>query len=237
MKNSTNSHEHSLPIRARQLILWVSAIGSVVAISALFQRRESDVLTLAAWVGVAVAAGATKFRIPGIESSFSLGYAAVLGALAVLRFQETILVCIITVLVQCYWRPRQRPAALQVLFNLSNYAISAAAAWYAFHGLQRFSTDIDLPARFAVAAAVFFAVNTMLVSWIVAILTQRELGEVWQNSFLLIVPFYLVGVAAAGLLGWSNNASTWVATFGMLVLAYISTRARLIKVTVQTEPS
>jgi hypothetical protein len=215
----------SLPREARRLIECVSAIGSTIAISALFQWHRSGLSSLAVWALVAVIAGAVKFRIPGIESSYSLGYLVVLGAVGLLRFPEAIAVSIVTVVVQCYCGTRYRPRPVQVVFNTLNYVISAAGAWYTFHGLGRLFPALDINARFVIASGLFFVINTALVSAIVASLSQRKLADVWKNSFLLILPYYFVGVASAAVLRWKNDVSTWIMILVVLASVYASMRA------------
>jgi len=221
--NSHYSKDNSLPAQARQLLWWVSAIGSAVTVSALFQWRGGDVRSLLVWTLAAAVSGACKFRVPGIESSFSLGYIVVLGAIGFLPFPETVAVSILTVLAQCYWR-KGRPRHVQVLFNVFNYAISSASAWYTFHELGRLASVLDMPARFAIAGAVFFISNTALVSWIVSIVSAREFWNTWENSFLVIVPYYLVGVGAAGALTWRSNMSMCITIVLILAVAYSSMR-------------
>ncbi|MGD1094625.1 MAG: hypothetical protein ABSB35_21855 [Bryobacteraceae bacterium] len=225
--NNHHLHDNSLPQPAKRLILWVSGIASITLASAVLDWRGSDALALAAWIAAAALAGTIKVRFPAVESSYSFGYVVVLAAISMLRFPETILICLSTALVQCYWHVRKRPMPAQVLFNLCNYAISTAAAWSAFHGLGSLAPDLGMPARFTFGAGVFFIANTGLVSWILGILTGRGFVDVWENSHLQIFPYYLVGAACAAALAWRNDTSTpatLLAVVPLLGLLYWSMR-------------
>lgn len=218
---------NDLPQAAKRLILWVSAVASVVLAVALFEWRGGDTLKLAVWIVIAALAGTAKFRFPKVEGSYSFGYIVVLAAMSMLGFPDTILVSMVTALVQCYWHARKRPPSVQVVFNLFNYVISAAAAWQGFHELERFAPDLGMPARFTFGAGVFFIVNTGLVSWILAILSGRGFMDVWESSHLLIFPYYLVGAACAGSLAWQSNTSTSITLLAfvpLLGLLYVSMR-------------
>lgn len=216
----------TLPQSAKRLVLWVSAAASVVLASALFQWRGDDPLKLTIWIALAVLAGTAKVRFPGVESSYSFGYIVVLAAMGMLSFPEAVLVSMVTALVQCYWHASKRPKMVQVLFNLFNYAISGAAAWQAFHGLAQIAPDLSIPARFAFGSGIFFLMNTGLVSWILALLTGRRLIEVWENSHLLIFPYYVLGSACAAVLAQHDGATAWLllALLPLLGILYGSMR-------------
>ena len=225
--NNDNSQENTLPRPAKRLILWVSVIASIILVSAIINWHGTDALTLAVWLATAALAGTSKVRFPGIESSYSFGYVAVLAAISMLHFPQAILMSLVTMLVQCCWNALKRPMPIQVLFNLCNHAVSAAAAWISFHGLEYMVPDLGMPARFSFAAGIFFIVNTGLVSWILAILTGRCLLDVWQNSHLLIFPYYLAGAACAAAIAWRNDTNTsamLLATLPILGLLYASMR-------------
>lgn len=199
-----------LPQRAKRLVACVSAAASIVLASALFDWRVDDPLRLTVWIALAAFAGTVKVRFPGIESSYSFGYIIVLAAMGMLRFPDAVLVSIVTALAQCYWHASKPPMGVQVLFNLFNYALSAAVSWQAYHVLERLAPGLGMPARFTFGAGVFFLLNSGLVSWIVALLNGRGLMEVFERSHLLIFPYYLLGAACAAVLAAHGSPSVWL---------------------------
>jgi hypothetical protein len=216
-----------LPQSAKLLIVWLSAMASIVVASALSGWRADDPLRLAAWIALAGVAGTMKVRFPGLQSSYSFGYIVVLAAIGLLPLAEATIISIITALVQCYWQPLHRPMGVQVLFNVFNYAISVAVSWHAYHGLERVASDLSMAARFTFAAGVFFLLNTGLVSWILALLNGRRLMDVWESSHSLIFPYYMVGAACAGVLASheSTRIGVLVALLPLLAILYGSMRA------------
>jgi hypothetical protein len=240
MKNS-QSQANSLPQPAKRLVLWLSVAAAMVLASVLasagLEGRGGDALTLGVWIAAAALAGTVKFRFPGFESSYSFGFIAVLAAISMLPLPDAILVSLITALVQCYWRARKRPLPVQILFNLSNYAVSAAAAWYAFHGLERLAPNATMAACFTFGAGVFFLINSGLVSWILAILSERGFMDVWESSHLLMFPCYLVGAAVAAALAWQNTWITLLAVLPLLGLLDRFVRAWLRKAAASGTPA
>ncbi len=217
---------NKLPQPAKRLVACVCAAASIVLASALFDWRADDPLKLAVWIGLAAVAGTVKVRFPGLESCYSFGYIVVLAAMGMLRFPEAVLVSIVTALVQCYWHASKRPMGVQVLFNLFNYALSAAVSWQAYHALERLAPSISMPVRFTFGAGVFFLLNSGLVSWILALVSGRGVMEVWENSHLLIFPYYMVGAACAAVLASQGSTSMWlfVALLPLLGILYGSMR-------------
>jgi hypothetical protein len=186
-----------------------------------------NVLDLAAWILLSALAGTVKVRFPAIDTCYSLGYVVVLGAVALLDFSQVITVSCVTAIAQCYWRPTKQPMPVQVLFNVFNYVISAAASWHSFHGLQRLAPGIGMPVRFAFGAGVFFLLNTGLVSWILAIMAKSPFMDVWERSHLLIFPFYVMGAACAAVFVSQTGITAWTlfAVCPFFYLVYLSTRA------------
>ncbi len=214
----------SLPQSAKRLITWVSALASIVLVTALLQWHGSEPLRLAEWFLFAMVSGTLKVRFPRVESSYSLGYIVVLAALNMLTFSDTILISLAAPLVQSYWHATQRPRGIQVVFNMFNYVISAAGAWGAFHALLYLQPGVPLAALFALGAAVFFLLNTGLVAWILAILAESRFIDVWETSHLLVFPFYVIGAGCAALIASENRMNAWFLA-SMLPFLYLMVRS------------
>ena len=207
---------------ARRLALCVFAAASMIIASALFGFRADNPLKLTIWIVLAALAGAVKVRFPGTESSYSFGYFAVLAAMGMLRFPETVLISMTAALVQSYWQASKRPAGIQVLFNMFNYTISGALSWQVFHTLEHMAPELSVAVRFTAGASVFFLANSGLVSCMLALVSGRPLREVWENSQLLVLPYYIVGAAFAAILAIQSSPSMWlfIALLPSLALLY-----------------
>ena len=232
--NQHNAQNPGLPQPARRLIAGVASLASLILLSALFKWTNHNILQLAVWLTAAGVSGAVKLRFPKVEGSFSLGYFVVLAVIAALDFPETMAMCVVIPAVQCYWRPLKRPVPIQVFFNISNYVLSGACAWLAYHALEHLPADPGLAAHLALAAAVFFLANTGLVSCILSMLSGRRVIDIWENSFLLVFPYYLAGAACAGIFAWKIDAAIWLAAapaLFLLGLLYASMRAWIRKLT------
>jgi hypothetical protein len=97
---------------------------------------------------------------------------------------------------QSLWKAKVRPTRQQMLFNAANIVLSVAAAYLLRHALLK---ELFLPAALALTAAVYFAVNTTLVSGVLALLQGVRLADMCGRWYLWSFPYYLAGAAAVGL--------------------------------------
>jgi hypothetical protein len=148
---------------------------------------------LAGFIFLACVAGAMRFRLPGVEGTFSLLFVLVLLSTVMLNACETLIVAMAGVSVQCFFGRSRRPGFQQIIFNVCAHATSALLAYVAraagpMLGLQRNSVVL-LP----IVGTVFFLVNTGLVAGVVAATSGRYFFEVWRQWHLRCVPFYAAG--------------------------------------------
>lgn len=175
---------------------------------------------------VLAAIGSTmKVRLPDIEGTYSPDFLLLLLGVVELSFTQTVTMAGCCAIVQCIWKPEKRPPVRQVAFNVANLCTSVGLAYGAYHLAARWRPDIRDVLLLPLAAAVYFAVNTLLVSGILSILKGEPILKVWQTWFLWAFPYYLVGSDIAI---WMANASRngdWkVSLLGLplMYLAYVS---------------
>jgi hypothetical protein len=148
----------------------------------------------------------------------SVSFVFVLVAVGQLNLLETLLLGGSATLVQCLWRTRTRPKVIQVLFNVATMLISSAAAWETGHAVSAASyTALAL----APAAMVYFALNSGMVSLVLALISAKPLLEVWKQAHLWTFPYYLVGAVIASMVcAWSVTAG-WRAPLLLLLPLYL----------------
>jgi hypothetical protein len=134
----------------------------------------------------------------------SLNFVFVLVAVAQLGLRETVLLACAATVVQCLWRTKTRPKAVQVLFNMATMVISSAASWETAHAVP-FAPYT--PIALAPAAMVYFALNSGMVSLVLALLSGKPLAPVWKQAHVWTFPYYLVGaVIASAVCVWGQIA-------------------------------
>lgn len=196
------------------IVAGLAVFGGAVSTSPMGSDSAFWLYVAAALVGAAL-----KVRLPGINGSYSLGFLFALYGLTHFSLSDTLIATLGGALVQSYWRTVKRPTPLQAGFNLGNLSLSVGGAWMAYHGLaaqQHF-------AALALAAAVYFFLNTILVSGVLSILEGQPLPTIAAHWYFWSFPYYLVGAMLIGLLpsqGVAVPAVAWLLLMPVLYLVH-----------------
>jgi len=202
-------------------------IGLTVAIGTLFLanalQQESGFENLLAYVcyfALALLTSSWKVRLPGITGKISVNFLFVLIAIAAFSFSETVLLASVACVVQCFWKARRRPKLIQVAFNVSTLAVSSGFAYRVAHAITG-RYEQNLPVLLALAACVYFSVNTLLVSGVLSLVESKALFTVWKQCYLWSFPYYLAGAAIAAAIVFSGQQAGWVVPLLMLPLMWM----------------
>jgi hypothetical protein len=190
-------------------------VGSCLASEYTVSHSDAYlVYCLLAWLSSAL-----KVRLPGITGTISLNFLFILIAVAECTFPGTVLLAAVACVVQCLWRPKSRPRLVQVAFNVATLAISSGAAYKLSHAFA--GADAHLGVLLAVAAAFYFAADTLLISGVLSLVQNKSLFAVWQQCYLWSFPYYLVGAAIAGLAVETNRSLGWAMSLLVLPLMFL----------------
>ena len=170
----------------------------------------SDAVSSAYLVAVllALVASTLKVRLPGITGTISVNFLFILIAVAQFNFSQTVLLASAACIVQCLWKPRNRPKLVQVSFNVATLAISSGASYRLSH-LFVGSPAAHLGVLLAFAATLYFTADTLLVSGVLSLVQGKPLFTIWQQCYLWSFPYFLVGAAIAGLVTATNRSAGW----------------------------
>jgi hypothetical protein len=202
--------------RATIYIYAVSGIGLAVLIQGLYDWSCPDWQRFLAYLALAMVAGALKVRLPGQDGTFSLSFVVTLMSVADLTYSECLIVATAAALVQSCWQPARRPTARKVLFNIANFVICISACCLAASSATLAAIQGNIAAQFSVTGCIFFGLNTLFVSAMIAIVESKSIAAVWQAWFLMSFPYYFVGAAVAALAVATGRAHGWQT--GLLVL-------------------
>ncbi len=209
-----------MPRKAQLYIDGVVIAGLTLLAIGLYQWVTLDPLRYFSYLLLAALASTLKVNLPGITGTFSLNFLFILIGIADFSFSETMAMGCAAALVQCVWKARKRPTFVQVLFNMANLAISIAVTYLISHfALVR--GHINIAALMALAAQIFFVINTFLVSGVISMLEGKTLRMVWDRWFLWSFPYYLIGAAVAGLISVWNRAGDWKSSLLVLPMMYL----------------
>jgi len=148
----------------------------------------------------------------------SVNFLFILFGILELGFPETLIIGLAASLVQCFWHAQQRPSLVKVAFNLGMMADAIGLSSYTYHRMA-FLVGEGKPMGLMVAALVYFVTNTLPVSIIIGLTESKSYRKIWSECYFWSFPYYLVGAAVVGLVGYVNRHAGWQTT--LLVLPII----------------
>ncbi len=188
--------------------------------TALLRWQSNDLLKFACYLLIATVAATLKVRLPGIEGTMSVHFLFVLLGVMELSLPETLVIGCAAALVQSLWKPKQRPEPVKVIFNVLSMTANAINLTYlAYHGLAgplRHGRALLL----VVSACAYFLSNTFPVAVVIALTEKLSLRKIWGETYFWSFPYYLVGAALVGLIGFSNRRVGWESSLLILPVMY-----------------
>jgi len=208
-----------MPIRAKLYIGSTIAVGlALLAGCLLFERDFPEPLRYSSYLLLACLASTLKIKLPRIRGTMSINFLFILIGVAELSAAETIMLGCVAALVQCLWKPRKRPALIQVLFNIATLVVSIGISFHASHVLVQ---GANLPVLLAVAVCAYFVLNTGMISLVLSLVEKQALGQVWRQCYLWSFPYYLAGAAIASAIVFSGRTVGWKPALLMLPVMYM----------------
>jgi hypothetical protein len=184
---------------------------------ALAHWRCDDPVRFATYLLLAALAGALKVRIPRMTGTYSLNFLFVLIGVVDLTLGETVMIAGSSMIVQSVWRPATRPALIQVIFNAAAVSLSAGTSFLA----ARYGFGRSPVLRFTMAALVYFVINTLLISGVLALVENKDFKTVWAEWFRWSFVYYVAGVLVVAAIVMSSRHFGWIFSLLLLPLMYL----------------
>lgn len=209
--------------RASAYIGSVIAAGGLMLAYSLEKWYSPDPVSWLVYFALAMLASVLKLRLPGMEGTFSPGFLFLLYGIAHYSMAETLVAGCAAAIAGSILNSKRLPTPAQILFNAANVAFSAGLCYYLVRTWLPDSITKYEPVAVVVAACVYFVVNTLLVSGVLALLQGKRVGEVSLQWYFWSFPYYLVGVALVGLIpsfGRPAGGEAWLILLPLLYLLH-----------------
>src|SRR5690349_6078349 len=130
----------TLSLPARLYIGIVGAMGMACLAEGFLQHTQSmDSQRFLGFLAVALLCSTFKVSLPGIPGSMSVNFLFILIGALNFTVAETLTIGCLATAVQCLWKPRKQPKAVQVLFSIASMAVSVSAAHHFYHWMVQVS--------------------------------------------------------------------------------------------------
>jgi hypothetical protein len=206
---------------ARIYVCAVLAAAVALALYAAMGPRSADPVRMSVYLALGALASLLKVRLPGMDGTISASFVVLLVAVAECTLAETVAIGLVSALIQSYWHAAKRPLPIQAGFNMAVFGLSAGAA----HAVANTLVPRDLlPAFLAVAATVYFLLNTLAVATVLGLISQRSILAIWQEAHAKAFPYYLIGAGVASIMVTTQARAGWapsIAVFPSMLLAWM----------------
>ena len=223
-----------MTLPARVFIGLVISAGTSVLVYGALNPTSRNIAKFICYLLVSVLASRLKVNLPNINGTMSVNFLFILLGILDLSFTETLVLGTAAILVQCVYK--DRPGAIQFTFNICASALSVLAAWEIYHLNLLGGAFRDHPIMLSLAAVTYFVANTAAVATVISLTERKKLGRIWVECYFWSFPYYLVGAAIAGIIGWLNHAFDWqtsLLVFPVIYLIYRSYRLYLSRLEVE----
>jgi len=220
----------------RVVIAALAAAALCISAVAFAHWHISDPVKFVSYLVAALLASALKVGLPGIEGTLSVNFIFTQLGILELSLPETLLIGLAGTVGQFYWRNARKIKPIQLIFNVSQVAVCSAAAYGAYQFMVTRVLHAPGPLALVVAAITQFLCNTTALSTIIGLTEDKPIRKVWGENQLWLLPYYMVGAAAAGLVHFLNGHIGWQSSLLVLPPIYLLYRSyRLYLGKLQTE--
>src|SRR5438477_10770844 len=212
-----------LDLRAKAFISLVVAVGTGVLLYAAVYPTSKNIAQFLCYLLIAILAARLKVHLPGITGTMSVNFLFVLLGILELSLEEALILGTTAVLVQCFYR--DRPTPVQVTFNLCASAFAIGLAYRVYQDVSSLNWIHNRSVLLGIAAITYFVANTGSIATVISLTERKALNKIWVDCYFWSFPYYLVGAAFAGMLGWFNRAFGWETSLLIVPVIYLIYRS------------
>jgi hypothetical protein len=184
---------------SKAFIALVVLSGLAVLGNALMHAGSDNPGRFISFLLVACVASRLRVKLPGVTGTMSVNLPFLLVAVAEMNTAEAMVVACASTLVQCLPKAGKKFNWVQALFNFCNMALAVGATRLLYDSAALGSAIKERPLLLAVAAAGYFAVNSIPVAIIISLTEKKNPFRAWGAMFQLSYPYFLASAGMAGL--------------------------------------
>src|SRR5580698_4142999 len=214
-----------MPIRAKLYIALILVAGSTGLTAELLHFHSADYVLFWCYFAFTLLTSGLKVRLPTVFATLSVNFLSILMGIVLFSLPEAILLGVAGTIVQCLWRPRVRPKAIQISFSACSIGLSVAAAHALFHGpLNGLLGDLN-PVLLGLTACAYFIVNTVLIAGVIALTERKSIYKTWYQTYFWILPYHLAAACLAWLIVMLTRQDSFYAALVLFPLVYFVYRS------------
>jgi diguanylate cyclase (GGDEF)-like protein/putative nucleotidyltransferase with HDIG domain len=214
-----------MPIRAKLYIALIIASGSAGLSLGMLQFSSADPLQFWLYFLVTLLTSGLKVRLPMVFATLSVNFLFILVGIVRFGLPEAMMLGAGGIFVQCLWRPRVRPKAIQIAFSVAAICLAIISAHSVFHGLLgRWMGELH-PIRLGLAAMTYYVVNTVLVAGVIGLTENKSIYRTWYDTYFWVMRYHMAAASVAWLIVVLSKQEGWQAALVLFPLVYFIYRS------------
>jgi diguanylate cyclase (GGDEF)-like protein/putative nucleotidyltransferase with HDIG domain len=214
-----------MPLKARIYFVISIAVGAAFIATAVYPWQSGNIARFFFYLVLCSMASGMNVNLPGVRGSMSVCFLFSLIGIAEMSASEAMVIGCIGALIQCLWKAKQRPKAIQVVFITANTGMAVAVAYRFYHWPAIFALGATGPFLLVVAALLYFILNTAPVSAAVALTEHKSLATIWRETYFWSFPFYILGSSVAWMINLFSRQVHWQGSVLLLPIIYFIHRS------------
>jgi len=209
-----------MPIRAKAYIALVLALGGASLLLPLWHFQSPNPWIFWPYFVFTVLTSGLKVRLPMVFSTLSVNFMFILVGIVQFSLPEAMALGAAATIVQCLWRARVRPKAVQIMFSTSSICLATFAAHKVFHGPLGDILGVLHPLRIAIAELAYYLVNTGLIAGVIAMTENKSVYRTWYDTYFWVLQYHMVGAGIAWLIVVLLHQEAWHAAVILFPMVY-----------------
>jgi diguanylate cyclase (GGDEF)-like protein/putative nucleotidyltransferase with HDIG domain len=211
-------------LSARVFISLVILAGISVFGYALTHPSSANIAEFICYLLIVLLASRLRVNLPEVTDTMSVNFLFVLVGILELSFTETLMLGSVGIFLQSFHNGKPRP--LRVTFNMCAGALAIAFAFALYHQVPGSYGRFDFrPLLLVLTASGYFVINTCSIATLVSLTEEKPFKRIWVECYRWSFPYYLVGAAIAGLIGWLSRSFQWETALLVLPVVYLIYRS------------
>jgi len=218
-----------MPIRAKFYIALTLASGSVGFVFELTHFSSSDPVQFWLYFLVTLLTSGVKVRLPMVFATLSVNFLFILVGIVQFSLPEAMMLGASGIFVQCLWKPRVRPKAVQIAFSVAAICLAVMGAHGVFHHLLAPPSPIGMgelhPLRLGFAAMTYYMVNTTLVAGVIGLTERKSIFSTWYENYFWVMRYHMAAASIAWLIVVLSKQESKYAALVLFPLVYFVYRS------------
>lgn len=193
---------------ARVYIALIVVSGFLLLGDAVLNARSLPTARSVVLLVLAAVAARLRIKLPGLTGVMSVNLPFILLACALTGTVETLTIGFVSTFAQCLPREPRKLNLAQVAFNCCALTLAVGAARWIYTSPEITSVIATPALRLALAASVYFLVNTVLVATVIALTEPVNVLRTWSDMLQLSFVYLVASAGVAGLTMLAHEV-TW----------------------------